>query len=285
MKKKKRKKRKQMEAEMDLHLTMQDFVGDICSIAELVTFELRAQESFVTFMKEKVLTIYASRASNLTSKIASFFELDTNMLEEDEISASSSVDLDGKLDDSKNKEKGANAPIEHPLSRWRSISPSSDAPDSTTASPIKTENPNDEVVKVIPQAEEELLFQNKRNFSVKSNRHNPLLADKGRYVGRQVSNNFLREVKVKKPAVIKRVTRPSPTIGVSKKAPVVHKAASDARPYRPRSLGSAASSFKQPRREKAPKSSKSHKDGAQKGKNKHPHAAVMAALAHMRRRK
>lgn len=274
-----------MEDEIEVHLTMQDFVGDICSIAELATFELSSQGSFATFLKDNVLSIYASRAKSLTSKIASFFELDTDTSEGDESSTSSAVGSDGNIDDSKTKGRDAKEVVEHRLSRWRSISPPSDAPASATASPIKTEEPNEEVVKDISQAEEQILFQNKRDFSVKSNRHNPLLADKGRYVGRQVSNNFLREVKVPKPVAINKVSRHSPTIDITKKVPTVHKAASKTRPYRPRSLGGAASGFRQPRREKTPKSSKSPKDDTQKGKNKHPHAAVMAALAHMRRRK
>jgi len=269
--------------------TAHDFAMEVCSIAELIPFVLPSPDSFATFLNEQALKPFLSAAPGLISEIAEFFEIDTTDDEEDD---------DNYIADTKNEEAINDTDTtfsyssEHE-SRWsRSMKPI-----SIDSTPVAKREPTEE--KSALESEESILFQNKVDLSVKTKRRNPLLADsKGRYVGRQFSNNYFREVKVMKTLPVKKETsvgKPAQShkSTLNSKSNVSRTTSTDSRQKKPRAigLGASSSSFRnsQPSRDSiinrpgAP--SRTTSNQVMSPRKRHPHADVMKALAAMRKKR
>ena len=275
------------------HYTMRDFAEEVCSIVNLFPFVLPSLDSFRAFISEQVLEPFCSIAPDLVGEIAEILEIDLSDTSTCSDEGDSNVEV-VEHESVANDANGADS-IDQPVSRWSNpvLSKPAEPPTSINSS-VKQER-TDTIV--VPESEEAILFKNRNDLALKTKRKNPLLADsKGKYVGRQFSNNYFREVKVMNTARTKKEitgsTKPhqkqKSTLNTKSIAP--HATTISESPIQqPRAvarLGASSSSFRsrQQPREHVVKRSDSPCD-EMPPPARHPHAAVMAALAAMRKKR
>lgn len=278
--------------------TTKDFATEVCSIIELFSFVLPSPDLFSIFTSEKVLVPYRSALPALIENIADFFEIDLPDRDQ-EVSEFSDVQM---ID--KGPQEGKEEILERtnsPVSRWSNPAFAKPKPSNPVITPAKTTTPLKEEkvdMRVAKESETSVLFKNKKSLAVKTKHTNPLLADsKGKYVGRQFSNNYFREVKVLKPVkgalkkgnngLSKAELNPNTSLKPNTSKDLQQKP----KPQAIASLGSS-STFRKSRQKLEEKVvSKSSAASEKKSKKtlssstRHPHAAVMAALAAMRKKR
>jgi|EP00979_Chaetoceros_neogracilis_P006270 hypothetical protein len=289
--KKSKKKRKKQKP-----YTLQNFTSEICSLAEKLSFILPSPGSFAAFFNEQVLKPFLLIAPDLISDMAAFFELDLSHYE-DGIEATL-YDEDGESDQAIVDGIHPSSPGRNSNSRWfeKTILPkemglaANDVPLSATEKSLK-----------LPETEDKILFKNKMDLTVKINRANPLLADsKGRYIGRQFSSNYFREVKVTKSLLVTKKKSPAQSDQTpEKQSPESFLTRVSETPQeKPRrtmslglatSIGASSASFRKATSRRSDMFGNSTKSKSSTDmpppKGRHPHAGVLAALAAMRKKR
>jgi len=278
--------------------TVQNFTSEVCSLAEKLSFILPSPGSFAGFFNEQVLIPFLSIVPELIADIATFFELDISDSEDA---------IESHLDEDDDKHANGSAddmcasspiPIPESKSRWsQSTLPTKMKPTEEEELP-----PSAKEDVILPEPEDKVLFKNKVDLTVHINRTNPLLAgSKGRYIGRQFSSNYFREVKVTKSVPVPKKKPPTHNVQISTKPSPrsLKSTVSETPEAKPRrtmsrmaSLGASNISFRTkaaPKRSSANKLGTSNKPNSKKDmplpKGKNSHAAVMAALAAMRKKR
>lgn len=272
--------------------TLDDFSSELCSLAEMLPFTLPSPSNFPTFFSQEVLKPCQVVMPSLVASISDYFELDISeqtaegIVEADD-SASNRSQL---LSDDVATQKGKL------ISRWSKSIPHKQMELSTKGQETRQK------MKVPQESEEKILFENKFDITVKTKIHNPLLSDnKGRYVGRQFSGNYFREIKAIKPKPVVNVKptqkdkdtsllrseeykRPQPVVSETPQRKNHMKNilsgplnSAISLPLMTGKSGSRLSSIFHHGEE-------SNTDSCS-AKAKHPHAAVMKALAVMRKRR
>lgn len=278
--------------------TTKDFATEVCSIIELFSFVLPSPDLFSVFTSEKVLVPYRSALPALIENIADFFEIDLPDRGQEVVEFS-----DVQLID-KGPREGKEEILERtnsPVSRWSNPAFAKPKPSNPVITPAKTTTPLKEEkvdTRLAKESETSVLFKNKKSLAVKTKHTNPLLADsKGKYVGRQFSNNYFREVKVLKPVkgalkkgnngLSKAELNPNTSLKPNTSKDLQQKP----KPQAIASLGSS-STFRKSRQKLEEKVVSKSSAASEKKSNKtlssstrHPHAAVMAALAAMRKKR
>jgi len=261
--------------------TMDHFTSELCSLAEMLPFTLPSPSMFSSFLSQEVLKPCQVLLPSVLASMSDYFELDLseqadNVVERDEVNESHETQL--VTDDAR--------------ARWsKSISPKHVVSSKDQKNRQKMPAPC--------ESEEKILFGNNFDVTVKTKNNNPLLSDnKGRYVGRQFSGNYFREIKVFKPKLVKNV-KPSQN---EKEKPLLH-----SKEYRRPSVSETPERRTNFTNILRPSSSvgtllpMTAKSGSRfsdmfndaeesntersSSKTKHPHAAVIKALAVMRKRR
>ena len=278
--------------------TTKDFATEVCSIIELFSFVLPSPDLFSVFTSEKVLVPYRSALPALIENIADFFEIDLPDRGQEVVEFS-----DAQLID-KGPREGKEEMLERtnsPVSRWSNPAFAKPKPSNPVITPAKTTTPLKEEkvdTRLAKESETSVLFKNKKSLAVKTKHTNPLLADsKGKYVGRQFSNNYFREVKVLKPVkgALKKGNNGLSKAELNPNTSLKPKTSKDLqqkpKPQAIASLGSS-STFRKSRQKLEEKVVSKSSAASEKKSNKtlssstrHPHAAVMAALAAMRKKR
>ena len=289
-------KKSKKERKKQKPYTVQNFTSELYSLAEKLSFILPSPGSFAGFFNEQVLIPFRSIVPELIADISSFFELDIS--DSEDVIESHLAEDNGENANSSVDDICASSPITESKSRWSQ---------STLPTQIKTEEvelpPSAEEDVILPEPEDKVLFKNKVDLTVHRNMTNPLLAgSKGRYIGRQFSGNYFREVKVTKSVPAAKKKPPTHYVEIPEKPSPRSLSATvsetpEAKPRRTMSLGMASlgASNISFRTKAAPKRSNANKLGTAtkpnsnkdmpppKGKNSH--SAVMAALAAMRKKR
>lgn len=285
-KKSKKKKKKKSRKESSQPYTLKDYITDFCAVAENLSFVLPSSESFSSFFRDQVMVYYSDKMPSVHAEISDFFEID---IEENDTS-------------------GPKETREASPSRWTKCN-------STLKSEPKQESvqtkPKEADTGQVQGEEKNLLLQNKKAVSVQSNRTNRLLAgSRGKYIGRQFSTSLFKEVKMvktqksnpKKPieqpkhenkldnarenTVQPRNIFVSETpISKGKNQRSIFASETPVRESRPRlsmGMGSLGASFSL-RMNQTTSNNLQQKTKNSKGKN--PHAAVIAAVKAMRKKR
>lgn len=286
---KRKGKKGKLKSKKATRYSAHDFAMEVCSVLELVPFVLPSTESFTAFLVKQVLEPYRSTAPIVVEIIADFFEIDLG----DNLNIE---DSDGSNDEGVNAEKDVE--MKKKPSRWENpVITKADELASTTGSYMKlpTQQPNAASKKTEPESEETILLKNKNDLAIKTKGSNPLLADsKGRYVGRQFSNNYFRLVKVTKTEKPKSKLK-KPTSRILSTEMAMAKRINQEEPNLPKvlqssnavaRLGASSSSFRSRQSAKESLTKRpNHPKDEMPPPARHPHAAVFAALAAIRKKK
>ncbi|GFH54455.1 hypothetical protein CTEN210_10931 [Chaetoceros tenuissimus] len=284
-KKSKKKKKKKSRKESSQPYTLKDYITDLCAVAENLSFVLPSSESFSSFFRDHVMIYYSDKMPSVHAEILDFFEID---IEEDDTS-------------------GPKETREVSSSRWAKCN--SNLKSEPEQESVQTKPKEADIGQV--QGEENLLLQNKKAVSVQSNRTNRLLAgSRGKYIGRQFSSSLFKEVKmVKTQKSIPKKSMEQPKhenkldkarenaiqprnifvsetpISKGKNQRSIFASETPVRESRPRlsmGMGSLGASFSL-RMNQTTSNNLQQKTKNSKGKN--PHAAVIAAVKAMRKKR
>lgn len=269
--------------------TLDSFTSELRSLAEMLPFTLPSPSMFSSFLSQEVLKPYQVVIPSLMTSLSEYFELDLSEQTEDSIETDERESNQSQLisNDVNAKSKQLNP-------RWSKSIPQKMMESSECQEPRQK--------MLVPQeTEEKILFENNFEVTVKTKINNPLLSDnKGRYVGRQFSGNYFREVKVFKPKLamnVKTANKNRDTSSLFRSEECKRPCVSET----PERRTNMTSILSRPSSSAGTMTLMTGKSGSRFGstfnhaeelhtessssKAKHPHAAVMKALAVMRKRR
>lgn len=159
---------------------MDQYVGDVCSIVQMLAFSLSTPDSFASVVAEHILQPFSETATPLVLDIANYFEID---LPDHENRNTFDVEII-------HEKKLAKASPIIDKSRWDNV------PESEIAkSPALVLKPKEGLTE--DTHKNDIILQNKVRLAVK-NTTNRLLSSKEKYCGNMFSTNHIRQVTISK---------------------------------------------------------------------------------------